>query len=369
MGDYVGNYNPGRQNYLVQAARAAGIAYRHRDTIKKVIDKTYKMADGEKVSFGKKRSAAASSKGDAAPLKGKPVYKKPRRKTCKGISGKTGQKICQIENQIKQLKYSENASLGTMTWRNIQRGSLLPATNKQASVNKTGYSVSTQGSMLQYLKYFDPNNPGTLLVADGDAGTYQRKFLIKSQSAHIEFRNNYQQDIRVKVYLCKPKDDTSVSTIAAWQAGILDGSNATDENDINQYPTDYSVFNSLWHSKVVGKFDLCPGQSAKVSHTEKNVEYNPAVVDTHALSYQKEYKNFQFLIVAEGLLGHDPITPFEVGLSKCGIDWIMRQTAIISYDAGENLKFLVLDNELVTPSQNHVQSQKPTSNNQAYSAA
>lgn len=305
------------------------------------------------------------NKGGAAPLKGKSQRRKKVRTHCKGVKGKAGKEICSIKKAIKELRYSENASLGQMTYRDLVVGRILSFNNKQKVSNQAGSTTTSMESTLAFLKFFDPNNGETLLTADGGAGTYQREYRFKSVTSNILLRNNYQSDAKLKVYLCKPKIDSSTSPGAAWTNGIVDNGNVTDKDDLNQFASDYDVFRDIWSAKLLGKFTLSPGQSTSVSHTEKDIIFDPATIDGISETYQKAMKSFTFLVVLEGTLSHDTISD-QQGIAAAGVDYIKKTTYVVSYDAGANISYVHLASSLDTPSNVFVQSHQPIPQNISY---
>jgi len=307
-------------------------------------------------------------KGNAKPLKGKRQRKKPKRTHCKGVRGKAGKEIHQIKKAIKELKYSENASLGKLTYRKHDVYRALSTQNSQQVFIANGSTLTLMESALANLKFFNPSNPGTLITANGATGTYQRKYLFKSMTSKMVLRNNYQTDCSFKVYLCTPKDDTNQSPSDAWTAGIADNGNIAAISTLNQYPSDTDIFKDLWHTKVKGSYDLSPGQSVSISHSVGNVEYDPATADTHSLEYQKDFKNFVWMVVLTGTLSHDSSLD-EQGISPAGLDIERKNTYVVSYDAGVNISFIYLDQSLDTPTNGFVQSHQPVPDNVSYSAA
>lgn len=297
------------------------------------------------------------------------VKGRPRRKAKKGPKKSTfklTKDVSRIKRSMKVMKQHDDATTGTLTYRDVTSFRLLSALNEQAVASYSGSKTSSMETALANLKFFDPANPATLITANGTSGTYQRNYLFDSISSKLVVRNNYQSDVKVKIYLCKPKDDTSQTPFDAWNSAIADGGNAADINQINQFPTDYDLLNDLWSLKVVSNTVLSPGQTATSSHTEKNVEYDPATVDTHSLIFQKEYKSFEWLVVIEGTLSHD-VAADDQGLAPCGIDILSYKTIKVKYSAGVNIKYIVLAQVLDVPATTFIQSHQPIPDNISYS--
>lgn len=295
--------------------------------------------------------------------------KQRRRKynKCRNLTGmKLKKEVCDLKNAVKELKYSENASLGQMTHRYLQLSRVIGSVGALKTRWFSANDASNMNSVLSNLKFLNPST-GALVTTSGATGSYQRNVLFKHVTSSVEFRNNYQSDVRIKVYLCTTKDDTSIDPETAWSDGYADGGNASAVTDLNQYPTDYDVVTDLWNMKLAIDTVLSPGRSVSTKHFIKNIEFDPATYDSHNLTYQKEYKSFGFLLVLEGTIAHDTSTT-EVGLLQTGVDIIWKRTNVVSYNAGVNIKYIHLDTSSITSFTNTgVQSHQPIPDNIGYS--
>lgn len=336
-------------------------------------------ASNLKMSGGPMKSGLGGQgfRGSAAPIPSKPADSYQRKKKrfqkarkCRNMKGmKLKKEVCKLSNQIKELKNSESASLGKMTYRVMTPKRLLAATNTQGVTTMVINRTSDYEDALSRLKYYDPATPGTLITAAAATGTYQKNFLLKSIYAKLELRNNYQSDCEVTVYLCRVKADSSINPSAAWGDGITtDAGSIAASSELAQYPTDYDVFNDLWSCKRVVHKILSPGESTTASHSLQDIEYNPALVDEHSANYQQRFKCAEWLIVVRGCLSHDTAQD-EQGLSQSGVDIIHHKTWKVSYDAGVNLSYIETNVALDTPTNGFVQSHQPIADNQAYSVA
>lgn len=316
-------------------------------------------------------------KGGAAPIPGRSADAPSRRrkkfqkaKKCRNMKGMALKKeVCKLSNQIKELKSSESASLGKMTYRKNFPYRVLCNDNKTGVLNIPLNRTTEYEETLALLKYYDPATPGTLITAAAATGTYQKNFLVKDIYSKLVLRNNYQTDVSITVYLCKVKADSSISPYTAWEDGITtDAGNVTSKFSPNQYPTDYDVFNDLWSTKRVIHKTLSPGESTTASHTISDVEYNPALVDEHSATYQSRFRCAEWLVVVRGMPSHDTALD-QQGLSAAGVDIVKYNTWKVSYDAGVNLSFIMESDNLDTPTNGFVQSHQPTPDNIAYSVA
>lgn len=318
----------------------------------------------------------SSSRGGAAPIASgysRKQFRKNRAKLRKKYKPRSNAKltrdVARLKATQKQLKYSDEASNGTMTYRLHTSHQLSAADNVQNSIGYDGWSVANMETALANLKYYDPSNPATLITADATVGGFNKQVHFKSLTTTLHIRNNYQSDCDLVVYLCKPRDDTSIQPTTAWSNGATDGANVAI-TDTSLYPNDFKQFRDLWTAKRVQSSILSPGQTVKVSHSVKDIMYDPSTVDEHNLTYQKYYGNFVFLVLIKGVISHDSSLVTQRGLQACGIDILRKRTAIVNYDAGIGLEYVHADTSgFNTPTNGFVQSHQPIPDNVSYSVA
>lgn len=292
-------------------------------------------------------------------------YAKTRRRKYKRKRGT----MTKVKRDIKRLKRDSRAALGDMTVRRFASDTLTTGAGAQTVAMLVAPNATTvlENNVLNNLKYFDPVT-NALVVAPGAAGTYQRNIRVESTTATVTMVNNYATSLHAKLYLCYTKDDTSIDPVTAWGGGIVDGSNLSGLADIGSYPTDFDLAKDLYSWKVVKDVLLKPGQKLTATHSCKGFEYSPSTVDQHALIYQKEYKSFAFVLVLRGELGHDTVITNEQLAVPGGVDWMYKTVYKVRYNAGKNISFVHVDNNLGTAFTNSgVMSQKPITANQAYS--
>lgn len=325
------------------------------------------------LGFGGRRVYLKARPGYATTSAGRRRHKKKKPRKFVKSNAKLSTQMTSVRKQIHGLRLSEDASLGHMTWRQTGTSQIEALSGLQNATVIDGNSTTISEEPLEFLRYYNPSSPATLVVADGKTGTYSKKVLFESITSKLTFRANYQNDVDLTVYLCKPKDDTSQDLVQAWTAGLLDQSYDTAGvpspitiASPTTYPSDFALVKELWSLKRVASKRLLPGQQCTVSHSEKNMVYNPAVADTHALTYQKHYKAFQWLIVVKGTLVHDTVQD-ETTIGKTAVDVLHEKTFKLQYNAGINLTYVVIDDNYDTITNAALQSQKPTSDNMAYS--
>lgn len=294
-------------------------------------------------------------------------YKRTVTQGGKRLPKKKGVKrdVAKLKNAVKELRHSENASLGKLTWRQGLTYNLLAPTNTQAhttygSINAG--TIETAGSVLQY---YNPSNPEDLVTAPLADGTYSRKILVKSATSKVQLRNNYRTDANVTVYLCKIRDDTNQTPSDCFN-NVTDNSISGDAQTIGMYPSDSELMKQLWHTKKMFSGTLEPGKTVDLSHTVGPYEYDPATVDTHNQAYQREYKAFAFLVILKGSVCHDSAASTNIGYNQAGLDIYEQRILKIEYDAGINIERVFNANVFQTPTESFVQSNQPVPANTNY---
>lgn len=272
-----------------------------------------------------------------------------------------------VKSQIKELKRLAESDMGRLVYRDMAPARLLAGVNAQACSAIAASDTSILEAVIAQLRYYDPSAPSTLVTADGATGTYQKEFYFKRIYSKITYRNNYQSPVLVKSYCCVPKDDTNITPFVAWTNGLTDGANGS-YSDMNSYPTDSQQFQDLY--KIVSSKTklLNPGQELVCTHSEKPFQYDPSLTDSHSLSYQTRNKNFLWMTIVSGCVGHDTSLD-EQGFLAAGVDIIIERVFEVHYSAGADIRFVYTTNSLDTFTNGGVYSSKPVADNIGYSVS
>lgn len=273
-----------------------------------------------------------------------------------------------INKQIKELKRLTESDMGTLIYRACVVGAGGVSVNTSGTATALDVSVSNLETVLAQLRYYNPSVPGTLTTADGAAGTFQKDFLFNKLSMKVLFRNNYQIPCKVRIFVCQPKEDTSISPVTAFTNGLTD-IGAPSSGAPNVYLTDSVQFSDLWKIVASKKAVLEPGREVTISHSVKPFHYDPSLVDSHSQSYQNRFASTVIIYRLEGVLSHDSAVSTEHGTSQARLDIRSDVTYEVRYSAGADIKYLVLVNDMDTPTNGFVCSNKPVADNQAYSVA
>lgn len=301
-----------------------------------------------------------------------------KRRTSRGTTsrkrkGRRGRKTkkTSLKKQVRQIKQQLSADSAKHLFKAINKY------NVSCAVNQCNYSeipISTATYIEAYmanLRYYDPAVPGTLVTASAATGSYQREVHFKNIRSMIEVINNYQVPCRVKVYLLKPKGDTSVVPTTYYNNSAADqviGGAATITTK-GLFPTELNAFKAQWSIKCVKDVYLDAGARVIASHNTGAFKYDPSLFDTHALEYQPKFKTASWLIRIEGAYSHDTAAAERTtGLAQVDID--ERAQASIEYDAGINLDDIYISNAHSASFTNGgVVTNKPIADNQSYSVS
>ena len=291
----------------------------------------------------------------------------PKGKRLRG-GGKKPKPNAPVKKAIRNLQHSVGLHESIHTRRQISSGNITTNDNEANYLLLQANRSSDLESAMTLFRYFNPATAGTLTTADPTSGTYSREIQVDNVSVHINLRNNYQVPVRCRVYTVTPKDDTSVTPTSAFTQGMTDQYiTSPGLTSLTSYPSDIKQFNELWKIVDTTNYLIQPGSEKELKYNTGRFDYNSSVQDSHALSFQKQWKAVCFMVRIEGVLAHDSAGTL-VGLSDAGLDWIMRRTWTFRYDAGIKLHDFSEDvdvDDITVP----LVSNKPLADNQSYSIA
>lgn len=331
------------------------------------------LSSAAKSAIAKAAIRVAMRSSSKSQSEAKPSYKQYRKKYPKAKSKSNStltQEVKSLKKGLRSLKCDQEQSLGHLTYRRSAFDNCTSSVNSQGVVSVGINTLAQMQSVVSNLLYYDPSNPGTLITANYETGTYSRDLCFKSIYGKIKATNNYQVPCECTIYLCEPVADTGSSPSTIWTSAIADnpGTGVSAITDINQYPSDFDTFKKIWKAKRMNCKILQPGQSMSAISEVKDLDYDPAVADVQSDQYQKMNKNRAWLVVVKGLIAHDTSLD-QQGLAQAGVDFQYDTTYKLKYDAGVNLSFVISDNQGSAFTNGAVQSLQPTADNQSYSQA
>lgn len=283
-------------------------------------------------------------------------------------TGKSAAAIPQLKRQVKNIQHQLKNDFAFHTNRRIRSGVVFALENTQSHQTITNGCIRQELELaMNSLRYYDPSTPGTLVTADASVGAYSREITIKNVSSHVCFRNNYQTPLRLKLYECTVKDDTNIGPTSAMDNSITDQFTTGGNNtQWGVFPSDCRQLNELFKVKMVCNRMLQPGQQYDFRRNSGRFTYDPSVADSHASTYQREWKSSPILVNVEGTPAHDTVN-LEHGSSHVGLDYIQVVSTKIEYDAGTSLNDISILNELDSFTNSALVSNKPISDNQVFS--
>ncbi len=308
------------------------------------------------LGYGTSRYATRS----ARPMKRK--FK--RRKMYKRRSSRISRPVQGLKKQVKQLKRLAEADMGTHVHRTRIAHDLDSAVNSQNSDSDGVIAKGLLEAVIAQLRYYDPSNPGTLLVADGGTGTFQNEFYFEKVHTRITVRNNYITPCWVSVYACLVIADTDKTPFAAFQQGLVDLSNVAETSPLT-YLTDSQIFKDLWRIDSSKKVLLEAGQSCQMTYTSKPFHYDPSLVDSHTQAFQRNFRGMSWHVNVEGIVAHDSLVD-DQGIMQASVDVKIDVTYIVKYPAGADIKFVFVADASDTFTNTPIISNKPIASNQTY---
>lgn len=311
---------------------------------------------------------AARVLGIYAPNQSRRGSRYVRKKKSKKSSYKSKpmpRKVKGLSKQVKELKRLAESDMGTHTQRHRVTWNVAALPNEQGFISVASVNASLIESVLAELRYYDPTTPTTLVQASGASGTFQKEFFFDKVYSKITIRNNYQTPCMVSAYACRPKVDTSITPLSAWQNGLTDiGAPATSSP--LTFLTDSPQFRELWTIESSKKLLLDAGEQCSMASTGKKFQYDPSLFDNHALLYQKTFQSLVWHVFVTGVIAHDNVAD-EQGIIGAGIDLVIDSTFVVKYPAGADITYLHIDNSSSAFSNSAVVTNKPYADNQQHS--
>lgn len=269
------------------------------------------------------------------------------------------------DRAIKDIKTRINLDTGTHVHR------IRACVQQLATVNEATYrdlgvnDASNIEDVLSNLKYYDPSTPATLLTADGAVGTFSKSFHFTSIHNKFTVRNNFISPVNVRIYYVAPKSDTSILPSTAFTNGLADVGSPSATSPLT-YLTDSPVFNKLWKIVKSQKATLQGGQTRTMSHTIKDIKYDPAYNDSHTSSYKPIDGALRIIVRVTGAVGHTATT---VGHLACGVDITSDTVYTVKYQAGADLYQITLSDTSGAVTTASLFTDKPVGDNIVYNAA
>lgn len=157
-------------------------------------------------------------------------------------------KPSRIWRAFKNLKREVENDTGTFLYKYRATGNL--GTNAKAinHLGIVGNTITTIEASIDNLPVFNPALPDTYTFVDFTSGTQQKEVRLRTFTKLL-IKNNYNAPVKVTIYLCYPKADTSISTTGAMTNGLTDVGSGLGITTSMIFPKHSPQFNDLWRIK------------------------------------------------------------------------------------------------------------------------
>lgn len=271
-----------------------------------------------------------------------------------------------IKKQVRELRRLANSDMGVHVHRFRRTDHLTTVNNEQAHKQETACASTKIENVLAELLYYDPSNPSILIKSDGSTGTYHRDYFFTKVTSRIVCRNNYQVPVRLSLFSCVPKADTSINPNTAFVNGLVDVGDVPGNSPL-AYLHDSQLFNDLWRIRASKKIVLQPGQQCVMNWTSKPFQYDPSLLDSHNFSYQPVFQAMAWQIFINGVIGHDSVDILAQATLAAGIDYMVDSIFTVKYPAGVDLRQMSIDDGSATFTNLALVTNKPVAENQSFS--
>ena len=287
------------------------------------------------------------------------------------IKRKIPKKVHRHGKAIKALQHSAKAGRGDFISRDLGSGKITVEQNQQAFFNISLISKNGFETDLNRMPFYNPSAPGTLVTANMALTTFSNQVLCKSATMTVTLMNNIVIPIHLDVYLCSVKADTDKSPETFIQEDIADlGTNnsggSLSENSPLIYPSDCVSLNQVYKIQKLGSYWHMPGAIRSWAAKSYNMSHNFAAVDSHQLNFTRKLKSKFLLFLARGPPAHDASIDAVVGRSKASVDYEVKWTYHIVYNAGQTIKRYKIDSTLDTFTNNATIAVQPQASNKNF---
>lgn len=274
-----------------------------------------------------------------------------------------------LNKRLNKLSKEVKRNRSHHTYRLRVTDACLSSANQQGFLSNGLLQDTYFDNAVAALRFFDPSNPATLVTADLGTSTYQQDINFIKSSVTYTVRNNYQVPCYIRVFLCIPKVDTSLSPGTCFTSGLADQGNPSTTNP-RLYLTDSDLFDDIWKIHSSKKMLLMPGRQISLSYSApRSFEYDPSLIDSHPSSYMRQYFACSSFVQVSGVVGHDTSLD-EQGTLAAGVDIMADITFKIEYNSGGAvLNDFTVSNASNSFTNGPVVSAAPVADNQNYSVS
>lgn len=241
----------------------------------------------------------------------------------------------QMAKRVRQLETKLAGTTGLFTYRQRDTSHVEIPTNQSLHKTFPVNGTTDFGQVLSEVPRFNPAT-NTMETKDFNATNYSRHYLFKVIQSTMWLNNNGRIPVRVKVYCCRSKSDTSIDPATAISNGIVDQMLSPQTLSGLLFPTDVNLFKELWEIKKMASVYLHPGKPMFVTYAEKDVAFDPAFIDSHGFEYTTNHRSYVWMIRLEGVVSHSPDNPLLVGSAPGCVDVQIDKKFELEYDSGQS---------------------------------
>lgn len=283
---------------------------------------------------------------------------------------KSNNPIRELKQRVKKLEKESSEDVAFNSYREISFGRVECAVNGSVfQLCSTANSVAAIEAMLVSFPHYNIAAAGTISNTSLVAGTYSRHIKFNGTKHEITIRNNYDVPVDIRVYNYGVKLDSAVTPDIAFTDGLVDNpSGSLTSTTLNIYPKDSAVLTKLYKLNLSEKTLLNPGQQIFMSYTSKGFDYDPSIYDSTSEGNRRDLDTNFWCVRIQGVLGHEPATPANVGLLKAAVDYMVRASYNVRYDADMSLRNVQVS-QTSTLGSTGVTGDMATGDNEDYDAA
>lgn len=277
--------------------------------------------------------------------------------------------LTDLAKRVKEVECASGIGCKIYRFRGTSRCVNSSTMGIRATYNTSNFSRSHIEGMIDDLKVFDPAAPATLKVVDFNQAGFSHQICFHKRYVKAMVRNNYQVPCIVDLGLWICKRDQDANPITLWSNGLADLTSTTIASPL-VHPSDSATLLADFHCVKHSRTRLVNGEELVMEQGLQDFDYDPAlVVDHGSAAYLKGITHF-WVVMVEGVLGHDTVVSTEQPFGLGGVDFADFITCQVKYDAGIDLKYIVVeDSSDATVTTAFVTGSKPVADNQGFSTA
>lgn len=274
-----------------------------------------------------------------------------RRGSFKGAKRrKTTTSVKTLAKRVTKLKKSVDTGLAVLTHRKLTLGTLSTIVGKQLTQSVVIQNQGAINDKLSAVSYFD-SSTNTIVVIDASdsSTTYQRDYKFNYQGVKVKLTNTYTTPLTLDARLVRPKNDTSVTAISAYTAGLID-IGSPDASGLLTKISDSQVYNDLYTDIVRKKAVLQPGESLVLMTNLGPMDYQIQTAEADALQFRVANKPCQLMVRLQGPVGRDSVNLTELSYLPATVQYEIEAISKIEYQAGLSIRRVVLEEVNIQPS-------------------